>query len=325
MSPASRWTRATRRRRERHSPRRVRIDVVYYLVHGIGQPDFRDTDNRAAGNVAAAAKDCQASDASCTSADSCPDDDELSEHLTSRAEVAHALSIEGGPEVVWLGAAMIIGSGSTSFEMLRYVSDRFVVIPMPQWVDNPMDPISVRDVLYYLVAAADPDRVPAGAYDIFGPETTTYRDLLVAYVRATGKWRAGLPIAGWTPAYSRGLPRSRCRCRAGWPPIWLSRSTIRWWPPATVCVASCPTRRAACSPSTTPSPARRRAAGPGRSTHWPTRTTSPTPTRPGPGATRCGSSGWPVRSHRPSPARRSVFSAWCPARSPARYEPDWTR
>ena len=48
---------------------------------------------------------------------------------------------------------MIIGAGSTSFEMLRYVSDRFVVIPMPQWVDNLMDPISVRDVLYYLVAA----------------------------------------------------------------------------------------------------------------------------------------------------------------------------
>ena len=171
------------------------IDVVYYLVHGIGQPDFRDTDNHAAGNVAAAAKDSGVGRIVYLGG-FVPNDDELSEHLTSRAEVAHALSIEGGPEVVWLGAAMIIGSGSTSFEMLRYVSDRFVVIPMPQWVDNPMDPISVRDVLYYLVTAADPDRVPAGAYGIFGSETTTYRDLLVAYVRATGKRRAGLPIRG---------------------------------------------------------------------------------------------------------------------------------
>ncbi len=54
-----------------------------------------------------------------------PEEGDLSEHLTSRAEVAAALSIQGGPEVVWLGAAMIIGAGSTSFEMLRYVGDRF--------------------------------------------------------------------------------------------------------------------------------------------------------------------------------------------------------
>ena len=120
-----------------------------------------------------------------------PDGDELSDHLTSRAEVAHALSIDGGPEVVWLGAAMIIGSGSTSFEMLRYVSDRFVVIPMPERVDNPMDPISIRDVLYYLVAAVDPHRVPACAYDNFGPQTTIYRDLVLGLVGMVSG-----PIAG---------------------------------------------------------------------------------------------------------------------------------
>jgi uncharacterized protein YbjT (DUF2867 family) len=171
------------------------IDVVYYLVHGIGQDGFRDSDNRAAANVANAARDVGVRRIVYLGG-FVPDGDELSEHLISRAEVAHALSIDGGAEVVWLGAAMIIGSGSTSFEMLRYVSDRFVVIPMPIWVDNPIDPISIRDVLYYLVAAADGDRVPAGAYDIFGPDTTTYRDLLLAYVRASGKRRAGLSIRG---------------------------------------------------------------------------------------------------------------------------------
>jgi hypothetical protein len=125
-----------------------------------------------------------------------PDDDSLSEHLTSRAEVAAALHLDDGPELVWLGAAMIIGSGSTSFEMLRYVGDRFLLIPMPAWVDNPMDPISIRDVLYYLVAAADPERVPAGAYDICGPQTASYRDMIGAYVRATRTWRASLPVRG---------------------------------------------------------------------------------------------------------------------------------
>ena len=169
------------------------IDVVYYLVHGIGQPDFRDADNLAAANVANAARDAGVRRIVYLGG-FVPDDDELSEHLTSRAEVAHALSVDGGPDVVWLGAAMIIGSGSTSFEMLRYVSDRFLFIPLPAWSANPIDPISISDVLYYLLAAADPAKVPAGAYDIYGPETTSYGDLLRAYARLSGKWRAELSV-----------------------------------------------------------------------------------------------------------------------------------
>ncbi|HEY2085154.1 MAG TPA: NAD(P)H-binding protein, partial [Mycobacterium sp.] len=130
------------------------IDVVYYLVHAIGQPGFRDADHAAAGNVAAAAKDANARRivylGGFVPVD--PDDGELSEHLTSRAEVAEALTMDGGPELVWLGAAVIFGAGSTSFEMMRYVGDRFPVIPIPKWMDNPIDPISIRDVLHYLVA-----------------------------------------------------------------------------------------------------------------------------------------------------------------------------
>jgi len=171
------------------------VDMVYYLVHGIGQPDFRDADNRAAANVAAAARDAGVRRIVYLGG-FVPDGDDLSEHLTSRAEVAHALTLDDGPEVVWLGAAMIIGAGSTSFEMLRYLGDRFVLIPMPQWVHHPIDPISISDVLYYLVAAADPGSVPAGAYDIHGPESTTYRGLMLAYARLSGKWRAGVPVWG---------------------------------------------------------------------------------------------------------------------------------
>jgi uncharacterized protein YbjT (DUF2867 family) len=171
------------------------IDVVYYLVHGIGQPDFRDADNRAAATVANAAKDAGVRRIVYLGG-FVPDDDELSEHLISRAEVADCLSIDGGPDVVWLGAAMIIGSGSTSFEMLRYVGDRFWLMPMPAWSANPIDPISIRDVLYYLGAAADIGGVPAGAYDIVGPDTTSYGDLLRAYARVSGTWRAELPVNG---------------------------------------------------------------------------------------------------------------------------------
>jgi uncharacterized protein YbjT (DUF2867 family) len=174
------------------------IDVVYHPVHAIGQPGFRDADRVAAGNVVAAAKDANVRRivylGGFVPVD--PDDGELSEHLTSRAEVAEALTVDGGPEVVWLGAAVIFGAGSTSFEMLRYVGDRFPVIPIPKWMDNSIDPISIRDVLHYLVAAADAERVPPGAYDIAGPDTTSYHELLKTYARISGKWHTGLPVWG---------------------------------------------------------------------------------------------------------------------------------
>ena len=170
------------------------VDVLYYLVHGIGQPGFREADNRAAANVANAAKSAGVRRIVYLGG-FVPDADDLSEHLSSRAEVAESLRVDGGPDVVWLGAAIIIGSGSTSFEMLRYVGDRFLLMPMPEWAVNPIDPISISDVLYYLVAAAD-QKVPAGAYDIAGPETSTYADLLRGYARIAGKWRAELPVNG---------------------------------------------------------------------------------------------------------------------------------
>jgi len=180
------------------------IDVIYYLVHGIGQPGFRVADNVAAANVAAAARDAGVARIVYLGG-FVPEgeDGALSEHLTSRAEVAGALCLDGGPEVVWLGAAMIIGAGSASFEILRYVGDRFPAIPALSWIDNPIDPISIRDVLYYLLAAADPGLVPAGGYDICGPDTTIYRGLLTAYLRAAGTRRPGLPILG----VDNGVPK----------------------------------------------------------------------------------------------------------------------
>ena len=169
------------------------IDVVYYLVHGIGQAGFREADNRAAANVARAAKAAGVKRIVYLGG-FVPDADNLSEHLASRAEVAEALKIDGGPDVVCLGAAIIIGAGSTSFELLRAVGDRFLLIPMPPWAHNGLDPISIADVIYYLTAAADVDAVPAGSYDIRGPETTTYGDLLLTYARLAGKKRFGVPV-----------------------------------------------------------------------------------------------------------------------------------
>ncbi len=181
-------------------------------MHAIGQPGFRDADRAAAENVADAAKSAGVRRIVYLGG-FVPSDEGMSEHLTSRAEVAEALSVDGGPEVVWLGAAVIFGAGSTSFEMLRYVADRFPVIPIPGWMGNPIDPISIRDVLHFLVAAADPEQVPAGAYDIAGPDTTSYRELLKTYARIAGKWHTGLPVwgidttlASWVTAVALPVP-----------------------------------------------------------------------------------------------------------------------
>ncbi|OBG04743.1 NAD(P)H-binding protein [Mycobacterium intracellulare] len=168
------------------------IDVVYYLVHAIGQPGFRDADKSAAANLATAARDAGVRRIVYLSGLH-PENADLSPHLASRKAVGEAL-IDSGVETVVLQAGVVIGAGSTSFEMMRYVGDRFPVIPIPSWMDNPIDPISIRDVLHYLVAATDRDRVPAGAYDISGPDTTSYRRLLKTYARISGRWHTGLPV-----------------------------------------------------------------------------------------------------------------------------------
>lgn len=168
------------------------VDAIYYLVHGIGQADFADGDRAAAHNVAQAARTLGIARIIYLGG-FVPDGDKMSAHLRSRADVGEGLSIEGGAEVVWLRAAVILGAGSTSFEILRYLADRFPVIPEPGWIDNPMDPISIRDVIHYLVAAADPS-LPAGSYDIAGPDTGVYRSILDEYLRAIKMPRARVRV-----------------------------------------------------------------------------------------------------------------------------------
>ena len=194
------------------------VDVVYYLVHAIGQPDFRDRDNAAAANVAAAAAAAGVRRIVYLGG-FVPDGDTLSEHLAGRAEVADALSVEGGPELVWLGAAVIIGAGSTSFEMVRYVGDRFWVIPLPPWAEHRMDPISVRDVL----CASRPGPTTSSARP---PPPTAGCWAAMSARPASGE--PGSRCTTWCPrASSAGWPGRRCRCRAVWPPTSSSRWTIR--------------------------------------------------------------------------------------------------
>lgn len=168
------------------------VDVAYYLVHAIGQADYRSQDLTSARQFAGAAAAAGVRRIVYLGG-FVPEGEELSEHLASRADVGEALSVDG-VEVVWLRAAIVIGAGSTSYEMLRYLADRLPVLPLPSWLSHPVQPIAVDDVLFYLLAARA--TVPPGSYDIGGPDTVPYQDLLFAYVEAAGLTRFGLRTPG---------------------------------------------------------------------------------------------------------------------------------
>src|ERR1700742_4933400 len=101
----------------------------------------------------------------------------LSEHLTSRRAVEKAL-IETGPAVTSLRAAMIIGSGSASFEILRYLVQRLAIMITPKWVSTPCQPIAVRNVLGYLTGVLEHPETAGRVFDIGGPEVLTYLQIM---------------------------------------------------------------------------------------------------------------------------------------------------
>jgi hypothetical protein len=110
---------------------------------------------------------------------------ELSEHLASRQEVGRTLGETGVP-VVELRAAVVLGAGSISFEMLRYLTERLPVMVCPRWIGTRVQPVAERDLLDILVAALD---TPGGVYEIGGPDVTTYREMIDVYARVRGLHR----------------------------------------------------------------------------------------------------------------------------------------
>lgn len=176
------------------------VDVLYFLVHSLSDPDFAATDRRAALITAQAAR--EAGVRRIVYLGGLHPDGALSDHLASRAEVGEILLRSGVPTVV-LQAAVILGSGSASFEMLRYLTERLPVMLTPRWVRNRIQPIAVRDVLRYLIAAAE---LPAGlnrTFDIGGPEVLTYLEMMQRYAAVAGlPRRRVVPVPVLTPRLS---------------------------------------------------------------------------------------------------------------------------
>ncbi|MEV7781164.1 SDR family oxidoreductase [Kitasatospora sp. NPDC088351] len=181
------------------------IDVAYYLVHSLGTGrGFEATDRSAArafGEAAARAGVRRIVYLGGLNPTGVPARD-LSPHLRSRAEVGRALRASGVPTAE-LRAAVIIGSGSASFEMLRYLTERLPVMVTPSWVGTRIQPIAVRDVLRYLTAAASLPPEVNRAFDIGGPEVLTYREMMRRYAAVAGlPHRLIVPVPVLTPRLS---------------------------------------------------------------------------------------------------------------------------
>jgi len=177
------------------------VDVAYYLAHSMGgdEATFAERDLRAARNFAEAAS--AAGVQRIVYLGGLGDDaTQLSRHLASRHEAGAELARHGVP-VTEFRAAIVIGSGSASFEILRHLTERLPVMITPRWVATRCQPIGIDDVLDYLVAALDHPEV-VGVVEIGGPDILSYGAMMLAYARQRGLRRLMVPVPVLTPRLS---------------------------------------------------------------------------------------------------------------------------
>jgi uncharacterized protein YbjT (DUF2867 family) len=177
--------------------------AVYYLVHSMnpGTRDFAEADRQAAENMVAAAATGGAQRIIYLGGLG-EEGEGLSHHLASRAEVARILRTGPVPVTV-LRAAMIIGSGSASFEILRYLVERLPVMITPRWIDTPCQPIGVRNVLGYLIGCLENAATVGETFDIGQEEVVSYRRLMEIYAEEAGlRRRLIIPVPVLTPRLS---------------------------------------------------------------------------------------------------------------------------
>jgi len=171
--------------------------AAFYLVHSMNprHKDFAQADRDAANNMARAASKGGVERIIYLGGLGI-EGKTLSKHLRSRTEVAHILQ-GGDVPTTFLRAAMILGSGSAAFEMMRYLMERLPVMITPRWLQNPVQPIAIRNVLGYLKGCLEHDETLGGTFDIGGPDVLTYKQLMEIYAETAGlkkRWIIPVPI-----------------------------------------------------------------------------------------------------------------------------------
>lgn len=177
------------------------IDTAYYLIHSLGGGEgYAERDLRAARAFAQAAAAAGVRRIIYLGG-LAKEESGLSEHLRSRQATGDALR-EAGVPVTEFRAGVIVGSGSLSFEMIRYLTERVPVMICPSWVYTPAQPIGIRDVLEYLTAALTREESIGRVIEIGGDGVITYGTMMTAYARARGLKRRMLPVPFLTPRLS---------------------------------------------------------------------------------------------------------------------------
>ncbi len=175
--------------------------TAYYLIHSMMlSADFHARDLTAARNFGQAAKNSGVQRLIYLGGLGDPEA-ELSEHLSSRQQTGNVLR-ESGVPVTEFRAAVVVGSGSVSFEMVRYLTERLPVMICPQWVYTRIQPISIRNVIDYLIAALDQPTSSGKIIEIGGADVLTYADMMLGYAEVRGLNRWLIPVPVLTPRLS---------------------------------------------------------------------------------------------------------------------------
>lgn len=178
------------------------IGAAYYLVHSMagGRAGFDRRDRKAAENFVVAADRAGLKRAIYLGGLG-ETGSNLSEHLASRMEVASILG-KGSFLTTFLRAAVIIGAGGASFEMIKALVERLPVMITPRWVSTRCQPIAVRDVIGYLTGCLEEERTADATFDIGGPEILTYREMMERFARVGKKFTLIVPVPFLTPRLS---------------------------------------------------------------------------------------------------------------------------
>jgi len=183
------------------APALQNIDVLYYLVHSMqGKADFKNLDIRAAQNCGMAARAAGVKRIIYLGA-LAKESPHLSSHLQSRQEVGNILR-KAGIELTELRASIIIGSGSASFEIIRDLVKKLPVMITPRWVKSLCEPISIDNVLQYLLACLEEPRTVNQILEIGGGEVLSYGQMMKAVAEVMGKRLLMIPVPVLTPRLS---------------------------------------------------------------------------------------------------------------------------